>query len=102
MDGKLARPPGALVAKIAEGQHGVVSIGQLLRCGVSEDAVRARVALGQLHRVHRGVYALGHLALSPEGHWMAAVLAVGRGPRGGGPVLEHWGAAVSHRSALSL
>jgi very-short-patch-repair endonuclease len=55
-----------------------------------------------MHRVHRGVYALGHLALSPESHWMAAVLALGGGPRGGGSVLEHWGAAVSHRSALSL
>jgi len=33
---------------------------------------------------------------------MAAVLALGGGPRRGGSVLEHWGAAVSHRSALSL
>jgi very-short-patch-repair endonuclease len=33
---------------------------------------------------------------------MAAVLALGGGPLGGGTVLEHWGAAVSHRSALSL
>ncbi len=33
---------------------------------------------------------------------MAAVLALGGGPRGGGAVLDHWGAAVSHRSALSL
>jgi very-short-patch-repair endonuclease len=33
---------------------------------------------------------------------MAAVLALGGGPRGGGSPLEHWGAAVSHRSALSL
>jgi very-short-patch-repair endonuclease len=33
---------------------------------------------------------------------MAAVLALGGGPRNGGAVLEHWGAAVSHRSALSL
>jgi very-short-patch-repair endonuclease len=33
---------------------------------------------------------------------MAAVLALGGGPREGGSVLEHWGAAVSHRSALSL
>jgi very-short-patch-repair endonuclease len=30
---------------------------------------------------------------------MAAVLAVGRGSRVGGAPLEHWGAAVSHRSA---
>lgn len=102
MDGKVARPPGFSVAKIAEGQYGVVSIGQLRSCGVSEDAVRARVALGQMHRVHQGVYALGHCALSPEGRWMAAVLAVGGGPRDGGTVLEHWGVAVSHRSALSL
>jgi very-short-patch-repair endonuclease len=102
MDGKVAKPPGVLVAKIAERQHGVVSIGQLRRCGVSEDAVRARAALGQMHRVHRGVYALGHRALSPEGRLMAAVLALGGGPSGGGSVLEHWGAAVSHRSALSL
>jgi very-short-patch-repair endonuclease len=58
--------------------------------------------LGQVHRVHRGVYALGHLALSPESRWMAAVLALGGGPRSGGSVLGHWGAAVSHRSALSL
>lgn len=102
MDGKVAKPPGVLVAKIAEGQYGVVSIGQLRGCGVSDDAVRARVALGQMHRVHQGVYALGHLVLSSEGRGMAAVLALGGGPRGGGSVLEHWGAAVSHRSALSL
>jgi very-short-patch-repair endonuclease len=55
-----------------------------------------------MHRVHRGVYALGHLALSPEARWMAAVLALDGGPGGGGSVLEHWGAAVSHRSGLSL
>ena len=33
---------------------------------------------------------------------MGAVLALGREPRDGGSVLDHWGAAVSHRSALSL
>jgi very-short-patch-repair endonuclease len=101
MDRKVARP-SVLIARIAERQHGVVSIGQLRGCGISDDAAKARAALGQIHRVHRGVYALGHLALSPEGHWMAAVLALGGGPRGGGSVLDHWGAAVSHRSALSL
>jgi very-short-patch-repair endonuclease len=102
MDGKVAKPPGIWVAKVAGKQHGVVSIGQLCHCGISEDAVRARVALGQLHRVHRGVYAVGHRALSSEGRWMATVLALGGGPRNGGSVLEHWGAAVSHRSALLL
>lgn len=34
---------------------------------------------GRLHRVHRGVYALGHAALSQEARWLAAVLAAGEG-----------------------
>lgn len=102
MDGKVAKPPRVLAVEIAEGQHGVISIRQLRFCGISEDAVRARVISGQMHRVHRGVYALGHRALSTEGRWIAAVLALGGGPRSGGSVLAHWRAAVSHRSALSL
>jgi very-short-patch-repair endonuclease len=102
MDGKVARPD-LQVAEIAERQYGVVSVEQLRRCGVSDDAIRGRAIAGRLHRVHRGVYAVGHAALPPEGRWFAAVLALGRGPHeGGGSVLEYWGAAVSHRSAASL
>lgn len=98
---KVARP-GLRIAEIAEKQHGVVAIAQLRRCGFGRKAIEHRVAEGLLHRVHRGVYVVGHSALPPEGFWMAAVLALGGGPQGGGMVLEHWGAAVSHRSALSL
>lgn len=102
VDGKLATP-GLVIAKIAAAQHGVISVDQLRRSGISEDAIRARVLSGHLHRVHRGVYAAGHSALSPEGCWLAAVLAVGGGPGGGGGrVLGYWGAAVSHRSAALL
>lgn len=101
MGGKVARPD-LRIAEIAGKQRGVVSIDQLCRFGLSEKAIARRVAGGLLHRVHRGVYAVGHSALSPEGRWLAAVLALGGGPHGGGSVLEHWGAAVSHRSALSL
>lgn len=102
MDVKVAKPPDVALAEIADRQYGVVSIGQLRDCGISDHAVRARGALGRLHRIHRGVYALGHRALSFEGRCTAAVLALGGGPGHGGSVLEHWGAAVSHRSALSL
>lgn len=98
---KVARP-GLRIAEIAGKQHGVVTIDQLHRCGLGRRAIEHRAAGGLLHRVHRGVYAVGHTALPPEARWMAAVLALGGGPRQGGAVLEHWGAAVSHRSALEL
>ncbi|HWP32890.1 MAG TPA: type IV toxin-antitoxin system AbiEi family antitoxin domain-containing protein [Solirubrobacterales bacterium] len=101
MEGKVAKPDWR-VAKIAARQHGAVSIDQLRLCGLGEGAIERRVAAGRLHRVHRGVYAVGHTALGLEGEAMAAVLAVGRGAQRGGVVLEHWGAAASHRSAAAL
>lgn len=52
--------------------------------------LRDRVARGQLLRIHRGVYAVGHDRLRREGWWMAAVLAAGPG------------ALLSHRDAAAL
>jgi hypothetical protein len=78
------------VARVAARQHGVVSYAQLETAGLDKSAVARRVRAGRLHRVHRGVYAVGHAALSREATWMAAVLACG------------CGAAVSHRSAAVL
>jgi very-short-patch-repair endonuclease len=101
MERKVARHDQRIAA-IAELQHGVVSVGQLKRLDIGEKAIRSRVAAGRLHRIHRGVYAVGHSALAPEGRCLAAVLAVGRGPHGGGQVLQRWRAAVSHRSAAAL
>jgi very-short-patch-repair endonuclease len=102
MGTKVAKPD-ALLAEIAGRQHGVASIGQLRSLGLNRKAVRRRVDAGHLHRVHRGVYAVGHTDLSVEGRRFAAVLAVGGGPReDGASVLAYWGAAVSHRSAASL
>jgi very-short-patch-repair endonuclease len=102
MDRKVATPD-LVIAGIAEKQHGVVSASQLRRAGFGEGAIRARLVSGRLHRVHRGVYAVGHPMLSPEGRFLAAVLAVGGGPAGEvGSVLDYWKAAVSHRSAACL
>jgi very-short-patch-repair endonuclease len=107
MDGKVV-PPDVLIARIAGRQHGVISIAQMRQIGVSDDAVRARVLAGRLHRVHQGVYAVGHSALSFDASCVAAVLAIGRTPAararlaGGESVLEHWGTAISHRSAAVL
>ncbi len=68
----------------------MVSRAQLLEFGVTRRGVEHRLAVGRLHVLHRGVYAVGHRVLSAKGHWMAAVLA-------GGP-----GAVLSHRSAAAL
>ena len=79
--------PDRLISEVAGRQHGVITTAQLREAGLSRDAVAKRARAGRLHRLHRGVYAVGHRALSPESHWMAAVLACGPG------------SALSHRSA---
>ncbi|HEX8753294.1 MAG TPA: type IV toxin-antitoxin system AbiEi family antitoxin domain-containing protein, partial [Solirubrobacterales bacterium] len=67
--------PGQALALLARRQHGVVSIRQLERLGFDKDWVTRAVRQGRLHRLYRGVYAVGHRRLSWEGHCLAAVLA---------------------------
>ena len=99
---KVARSD-ARVGEIAARQHGVISVGQLRRCGISDDAIRSRVGAGRLYRMFRGAYAVGHPAPPPEGRLFAAVLALGGGPHlDRRSVLGYWGAAVSHRGAAFL
>lgn len=81
--------PDAAVAAIAARQHGVITVTQLIQAGVSRSGVRRRVAAGRLHRIHRGVYAVGHPGLTREGRFAAAVKACGEG------------AALSHFSAAA-
>jgi len=72
---------------LAARQHGIVSIRQLRRLGFSESSVEKGVAAGRLHRLHRGVYAVGHTNLSLKGWCLAAVL--GSGPQS---LLSHYSA----------
>ena len=51
--------------------------------------IEGRVRRATLHTVHRGVYAVGHLSLTRNGRFMAAVLA-----GGDGAALSHFSAAV--------
>ncbi len=69
--------PDRIVAGLARRQYGVVTLAQLHAAGIGSDAVKRRVRAGSLHRIHRGVYAVGHRGLGNEGRWLAAVLAVG-------------------------
>jgi very-short-patch-repair endonuclease len=94
MDRKPATTPDERLARLAARQHGVVSLAQLEATGIKADAARQRVRAGRLVRIHRAVYAVGHGGLSPQGRWMAAVLAC---DVGGGS-----GCVLSHRSAAEL
>ncbi len=58
--------------------------------GVRPQAIKHRVIVGRLHRIHAGVYAVGRRELSRHGQLMAAVLACGEG------------AVLSHRSRPEL
>jgi Protein of unknown function (DUF559)/Transcriptional regulator, AbiEi antitoxin len=76
------------LARLAARQYGVVSREQLSAIGFGERAIARRIAAGRLHRLHRGVYAVGHTIIPLRGRWLAATLATG--------------GVVSHRSAAAL
>lgn len=57
----------------------MVSITELRDLGLNDNAVALRVRNGRLHRVHLGVYSVGHTALTLTGRFVAAVLACGDG-----------------------
>jgi very-short-patch-repair endonuclease len=79
-----------LVRRLAAAQHGIVTRAQLLNAGVGPDTVDHWIKTGRLIKLHRGVFALGHLPPSPHARSMAAVMACGPG------------AVLSHRSAAQL
>lgn len=79
------------LARLAEAQHGVFRLGQIVAEGITPSGVRNRVQRARLHRIHYGVYGLvPEPLLTPNGRRMAAVLACGPG------------AALSHHSAAKL
>jgi very-short-patch-repair endonuclease len=82
-------PRDEALSEVADRQWGVIALAQLRALGFSDGAVKHRVRVGRLHRVQRGVYAVGHRVLRVEGRRLAAVLACGEG------------AVLSHRSAAA-
>jgi predicted transcriptional regulator of viral defense system len=82
--------PDVTIAKIASRQLGLVTRRQLLNAGLSASMIDHRLRTGRLHRIQRGVYAVGHTAFVPFAEELAAVLACGDG------------AVLSHRSAAVL
>jgi very-short-patch-repair endonuclease len=82
--------PEVRLARVAAGQHGVVTQAQLIAAGLDRDAIAYRRRVGRLHLLQRGVYAVGHRSPSPLATAISAVLACGPD------------AVLSHRSAAAL
>ncbi len=78
------------IAAVAARQFGVISIAQLFALGLTRKEIEGRVGRGSLHKLHRGVYAVGHRRIADHAHLIAALLATGPG------------AFISHRSAVAL
>jgi hypothetical protein len=78
------------LAELASRQWGVVTRAQLVELGMATRGISNWVRSGRLHRLYRGVYALGHDRLRLEGRWLAAVFACGPG------------AVLSYRDAAQL
>jgi very-short-patch-repair endonuclease len=87
---KRTAQPAERLWRLAAQQHGVVARKQMRFLGMSDDVIDHAVAVGRLHRVFHGVYAVGHPRKDQRSRLMAAVLACGNG------------AFVSHRSAAAL
>jgi predicted transcriptional regulator of viral defense system len=78
------------IARICQGQQGLIALAQLEACGLTRQGVQERVVAGRLHRIHQSVYSLTPSVMTERGRFMAAVLACG--PE----------AVLSHRSAAYL
>ena len=81
--------PDQRVAALAAESWGIVSVAELLACGLSHDAIASRRRRGHLHRLHRGSYAVGH----PSPPWQGRLLAAGKAC-GPDAVLSHFSAAA--------
>lgn len=82
--------PDQQMAAVAAAQRGRISHQQLRAVGVTPHMIRTRVDRGNLHVLHRAVYAVGHAGFVELGDEAAALLAYGAGT------------GLCHRSAVWL
>lgn len=77
------------VMRVSRGHNGAIATEELLRAGLTPDAIRARVKRGRLVWQFHGAYTVGDPALMPLARDSAALLSLGPN------------AVLSHRSAAA-
>lgn len=75
--GSFDQPRLLRISQIATKQGGPISREQLLELDVTKPTIKSWLRSRRLHSRYRGVYLLGHEAITPKGVVMAAVLAYG-------------------------
>jgi predicted transcriptional regulator of viral defense system/very-short-patch-repair endonuclease len=75
--------------RFAARHHDVLTRGDLRALGLTNREIEHRIRSGLLHRLFRGVYAVGRPTVTERGRWRAAVAACG--PK---TLLSHWSAAA--------
>lgn len=83
-------PRDGEIARICQGQHGLITLEQLEDQGLTVQAIHERRLAGRLHRIHQRVYSLTPGVMTQRGKFKAATLACGPG------------AVLSHRTAAYL
>jgi very-short-patch-repair endonuclease len=81
---------GTRAAELAGRQFGVVARRQLVALGMTRGTIDRWIKQGRLHRVHQGVFLLGHDVPAPLAREQAALLAAGDG------------SVLSHRTSARL
>lgn len=71
------KPIDLAISAIASHQGGNISYAQLRAIPLSRTQINHRIRCGRLHRIHRGVFRVGHLAVAPLAAEFAAQLACG-------------------------
>jgi very-short-patch-repair endonuclease len=103
MHGLDGPPLERAVAELAGRQWGVVSRAQVRALGLGGDAIEWRARVGRLHRLHRGVYGVGHARVGRQGRWLAAVLACGEGAvLSHRSAAAHWGLLATNAAAIDV
>lgn len=89
-------PTDMRLAELAARQENAVALEQLYGLGLTKRQVHHRSQCGRLHRIYRGVYAVGQPKLTPRGRLWAAHLRCGPDS-----CISHWPAAWVLRLAYN-